>query len=264
VLTYMQAGMRRLDAVLSADPALACTTRTGLLAACEQAAAAWRNAEGRNPDSPLSQLAAASVRTLAAGLLTAIMARTGRSRWCETVIAQPGAAATFLELFPGTRFVCLHRSCPDVIYSIIQTSPWGVSRADFAAFIEAYPGSTVAALAAYWATHAERLVSFEQAYQRECLRVRYEDLVAKPEETISSLRDFLGLDGHGPQLPEIPGDDGDAVGAVGDPANGLALADIDKPGCGAGVPVRQIPAPLLSQVNQVLTKLAYPPLEPGP
>jgi hypothetical protein len=267
VLTYAQAGARWLDAVLSAYPTLACTSGTGLLAACDQAAAAWRNAEGRRPDLPLSRLAAASIRSLAAALLTAILAPTGRSRWCETTIVQPGAAATFLELFPGTRFVCLHRSCPDVIYSIIQNSPWGLSRADFADFIEAHPGSTVAALAAYWTAHARRLLSFEEVHQRECLRVRYEDLVSDPEETTSILRDFLGLDRHVLRLPKPPNEelaDGHISASADDSASGPGLTDADKPGCGAGVPVGQIPERLLSQVNEVLTMLDYEPLGPGP
>ena len=61
VLTYAQAGGGRLQSLLSAHAALACTTGTGLLAACDQAAAAWRQAEGRRQGS-LSPLAAASVR----------------------------------------------------------------------------------------------------------------------------------------------------------------------------------------------------------
>jgi hypothetical protein len=264
VLTYMRTGARQLKAVLSADPALACTSGTGLLLACDQAAAAWRKAESR-ADLPPSPRAVASVRSLVGGLIGTIMAGTGHSRWCETAIAPPGVAATFLQFFPGTRFVCLHRYCPDVIYSVIQASPWGLSGPDFAGFNAAHPTNTVTALAAYWAAHAGRLLAFEEAHSSACLRVRYEDLIADTKKTVDELREFLGMDGPAVQLPELPVDhpvNGEVLDEVGAPARSSSLAEVDRPGCGIGLPVGQIPAPVLSQVNELLSQLAYEPLEP--
>jgi Sulfotransferase family len=252
VLTYGYAGGARLQSLLSAHPALACTTGTGLLAACDQAAAAWRQAEGR--PGTLSPLAAASVRALATALMSAIVARAGKRRWCETAAAERGAAETFLALFPAARFVCLHRSGPDVIYATLQASPWGLAGPGFAGYTASHPGSTVSALAAWWAAHAGSVLAFEQDHPQACLRVRYEDLVTDPVGAERDILAFLGLDARFAALPELPGDDGpEPAGPTG----------ADALGCGADLPVGQIPPPLLAQVNTLHARLGYPPLEAG-
>jgi Sulfotransferase family len=249
VLTYAQAGGALLQSLLSGHPALACTTATGLLPACDQAAAAWRQADGLRQGT-LSPLAAASVRSLAAGVMSAVTARAGGQRWCETAAAEPSAAETFLELYPATRFVCLHRCCPDVICAVLRSSPWGLSGPGFAPYVAAHPASTVAALAAWWAGHAGPLLAFEQAHPRDCLRVRYEDLAADRSHAERDILDFLGLDKQWPELPGLPGDDSPAAAAA-DPASA------DTPGCGADLPAGQIPAPLLAQVNSLHARLGY-------
>lgn len=247
VLTYAYAGARRLQWLLSGHADLACTSGTGLLPLCDQAAATWRQAEGR-PEGSLSPLAAASVRALAAGMITAILVRTGARRWCETAIAQQDSAETFLRLFPETRFLCLHRLCPDVIYAALRASPWGLSGPGFAPHVAAHPASTVAAVASYWAAHTRPLLAFERAHSGACLRIRYEDLIAEPDQAASGIRTFLGLAGEEAKLPPATGNDAAAVGA-------------DAPGCGAEVPVGQFPSPLLAQVNDLLARLDYPLLD---
>jgi hypothetical protein len=252
VLTYAMAGGARLRPILSAHPALTCTTGSGLLAACDQAASAWRQAEGRE-QRPLSPLAAASVRSLATGLMSAIVARSGGRRWCEIATPQITAAQTFLEVFPGTRFVCLHRACPDVIYAVLQaTSPWGLAGPGFSPFVAAYPASTVAALAGWWLSHTGPVLAFEREHPEACLRVRYEDLAEDPGRTERDILQFLGLDQQFPELPELPGDS--------DPAQ-AGQAAADAPGCGAGLPAERFPPGLLAQVNELHAELGYAPLK---
>jgi hypothetical protein len=217
----------------------------------------WRLVSSRLPGWPLlpgrtarslSPLAAAAVRALATGMIATITARAGRRRWCETAAATPAAAETFLRLFPATRFVCLHRACPDVIYAVLQASPWGLAGPAFAPYTAAHPGSTVAALAAWWAGHTAPLLAFEQDRPGACLRLRYEDLAADPGQVESDLRAFLGLGGPITQLPELPDDPGQK------------LTGADAPGCAARIPAGQLPPPLLAQVNHLHTRLSYPSL----
>ncbi|MBO0830512.1 MAG: sulfotransferase [Actinobacteria bacterium] len=250
VLTYAHAGGARLQALLSMHPALTCTTGTGLLAACDQAAAAWRQADGR-PRAPMSPLAKSSVRGLATAMMTAIVARTGKRRWCETAAAERSAAETFLTLFPNTRFVCLHRACPDVIVATLRASPWGLNGVAYAAYTAIHPASTVAALAAWWVDRTRPLLAFEEAHPESCLRVRYENLTAEPGKIERDILAFLGLDARGPWLPEPPGEDGQKTAAA------------DIPGGMEDLPVGQIPAPLLVQVNELSSMLGYPQLNRG-
>lgn len=246
-LTYGHAGAWYLQRLLQDEPELAATSATGLLAACDAAAAAWRDAEQR-PAGILSPLARKSIRTLASAMMLSITARAGRPRWFETAPAGRSAAETFLELFPGTRFLCLHRACQDLIYATLQASPWGLAGQAYAAYTTSYPRSTIAALAAWWVGHAGPILEFEREHPAACMRLRYEDLATDSAGTWREIKEFLGLERQALALPELPGD------------GWQAPAGANTPGCGAGLPADQIPPALLAQVNELHDQLGYPPL----
>jgi hypothetical protein len=243
ILTYAHAGGEQLSSLLARQPDLACTTGTGILPLCEQAAAAWRAVDGR-PSGPPSRLAETSTRSLAMSMITTMLARQGKRRWCEVATAAPDAAGTFLRLFPSTRIVCLHRAWPDVVRAALDASSWGLAGPAYAPFTSAYPGSTTAALTAYWATHTTSLLSFEQAHPGTCHRVRYEDLAA---DSLSSLPDFLRLQDPGPDPAAWLHDE-----AAG-PARGTGSPDAD-------FPARQVPPSLLERANGLMERLGYRPV----
>ena len=249
VLTYGQTGDQPLRALLDAQPELACTAGTGVLPACAQAAAAWRQVDAR-PGAPLSALAVRSIRTLATQMITMIAARAGRRRWCETTVADRSAAETFLRLFPAARFVCLHRACPDAVSALVQASPWGLSGPTFAPYVSASPFSTAAALAAWWAGHAGPLLAFEHDHPEACLRVRFEDLAGDPATVMRDLRSFLGLGARTAGLPQPP---------LPDQRN-QPLSQVAGPGLAPDFPIGQLPAALVSRVNELHTHFGYPPL----
>lgn len=259
VLTYGNAGGRRLLSLLESQPELTCTTSTGVLAACEQAAAAWGQVE-RRPAGSLSPLAVKSIRAMATQMMMVMTVRSGRPRWCELSAAEPGAAEVFLRAFPGTRFLCLHRACPDLVSNVLLASPWGLSGAGFAPYVAAYPGSSVAALAAWWVARARPVLEFEHAHPGACLRLNYPDLTRDPETALSGVRAFLGL-GDPDALPPAP-----AVVPVqapsGAPPAGRAPEGGGDRGGGADLPLEQIPPPLLAQVNELHAELGYPRLGP--
>jgi len=246
VLTYAHAGGARLQALLADRLGFACTSGTGILPLCQQAAAAWRQAEDRPADAVLTPLAANSIRTLVTMMVTTIAARTGRRRWCEITTVQQQAAQTFLALYPQTRFICLHRACDGVIGAALAARPWGLSGPTFAPYTAAYPASTVAALAAYWVAHAGPLLAFEAAFPEACRRVCFEDLDADPSATTGALVEFLGH--SGPLAAAAPAGRGGETMAAG-------IGD------GAPLPVGQLPAHLRSQVDQLHARLGYPPLD---
>jgi hypothetical protein len=246
VLTYAGSGSDTLLSLLSAIPGLACTSGTGVLPLVEQAAATWRQAETRASQQP-SPLAAASIRAMVNSLTTVILAREGKQRWCELARAQPSTAATFVRLFPGTQVLCLHRACPDVIHDTLHTSQWGLAGPAFAPFTSAHPASTVAALAAYWATHTEQLITFEQTHPDTCRRVRYEDLTTQPDHEADSITAFLS---GGPRPAAQPG-----------PARQQDPAAADLPQApGSPLPADQIPPLLLTWVDKLMADLGYPQL----
>lgn len=245
VMACTGSGADRLRSVLSRFPGLTCTSGTGILPLCYNAAAAWQKIDGRDQEG-FSPLAAASVRALAGGLVTAILARDGGKRWCEFTSASPAAASAFARLYPGTVFLIVHRQAAALMRAILDANPWGLAGPEFAPFVSASPDSTAAALAGYWVMHTSRLLDFEQAHPRSCLRIRIEDVGANPEQTRLDIGGFLSCDipnaspvlSHGtasdqPVAPALPADE---------------------------IPLGQIPPRLLSQLNDLHSTLGYPPV----
>jgi hypothetical protein len=203
VLAYPQSGADRLWSLLAGHPALACTAGTELIPLCDQAARTWRTAEAAG--STLSTLAAASVRAMAGSLITIIKSRAGRERWCEISTAPAQSVRTFLQLYPDTRVICLHRDCADFISSATDGCTRGPSGPAFGAFAAAHPGNPVAAAAACWRDRTEQLLVLERAKAGQCHRVRYEDLRSSPAEEERVLG-FLGLRPEPGGLPAGPDD----------------------------------------------------------
>jgi hypothetical protein len=240
VLAPAYSGASTLRALLEGHPDLACTSGTGLLPLCEQAMATWRRADGRPAGAP-SSLATTATRALAASIITSILAREGKPRWCEIAAASPQAAKTFLRLYPGTRFLCLHRACPGLIRAVLDASPWGITDPAFTSFTSRYPASTVASLTAYWVTVTAGLLDFEREHPRSCQRVRFEDLTRQADEQITS---FLGF-------PGLPG------------SHDVPRPALTEPESAAGLPADLIPPALLAQANDLHRQLGYPPMTAG-
>jgi Sulfotransferase family len=244
VMAYSGSGADQLRSALATSPGLTCTTGTGILPLCQHVVSTWQTIDGRD-GAAVSPLGAASARSLGAGLMTAVLASQGGSRWCEFTSAPMTAAATFARLYPQARFLVLHRRADAVVRTIIAASRWGLAGSEFTPFVSAHPGSSVAALASYWATHTSQQLDFEEAHRESCLRVRIEDLAANPEQTMLDIGGFLSLE------------------ASGGPAwlsHDRAGQPVDAGPAATGIPLVQIPPPLLAQLNDLHQRLGYPPL----
>jgi hypothetical protein len=252
VLTYPHVGGERVEQVLHAYPDLACTHGTGVLPLCEQAAATWQQTENSHGRA-LSSLAAASTRAMITSMITTLLARAGKRRWCEFCTAPPPVAQTFLILYPRTRFVCVHTACPAFIRAVLDASPWGLDGPAFAPFIAAHPDSTVAALSAFWAVRTQLLIDFEDAHPEASLRVRYEDFTTGTGGVANDLATFLGL---APRQAEP--EPGQSRGA------GPGWPGPERRDPAGPLPIGQIPGPLLDQVNHLLGKLSYQPMRKLP
>jgi sulfotransferase family protein len=245
VLGYPGSGIELLRPVLAAFPGLACTAGTGILPLCHHAVTAWR-AVDQQAGRGLSPLAAASVRTLAGGLVAAILARDGGHRWCEFAMAPPSVAEAFAVLYQQARFLVVHRRADAVMRAVVGASPWGLAGAEYAPFVSASPASTAAALAAFWVARTVPLLEFEDGHPGSCLRVRAEDVRSGPARLAREIAAFLDMAGppgelglvHDPQRPE--------------PGGGPPAAS------SAAIALPPLPAPLLAQVNELHGRLGYP------
>jgi hypothetical protein len=246
VLAGAHCGTALIGRLMSANAELACTTGSGVLPLCEQAAATWRRVDQHG--GSLSQMAVAAIRAHVGAMIAVILAAGGGRRWCDISFASPTAAETFLRLYPGTQFICMHRDCLDVIRVAVEASPWGLANTSFAPFAAAYPGSSAAAVAAYWAERTESVLSFEKAHAAACRRVRYEDLTGRHEKEAQDIFTFLNLAPDGAVRSGMPL----AMDPASDGQDGF-LAD-------ATIPFGYLPPPLTQRVNNLQASLGYPPI----
>jgi hypothetical protein len=246
VLSYAYAGAERVQVALAAATELVCTAGTGIIPLCAAAAETWRRIEGRQ-GATMSRLAAAAIRGLVTAQVTAILAGSGGARWCELATAPPGAAEIFLQVFPYARFVCVHRSCLDVVRNGVRASPWGLQGQGLTPYLLTYPGNSVAALAAYWANTAEQLIAFEDANREATHRVRYEDVAAYPDKALTTVRAALW-----------PGKT-ESVGAF--PAQPELFPEPAPAEPAARVPAEMIPEALRQRIARLHAELGYPPPE---
>lgn len=239
-ITYAHSGIVALGSSLAERYPVAWIQGPNLVQLCDRLVRDWQALEGRAHGAP-SRLAQTSVRSLVQTMITARLASDPAARWLTASVGAPAAAATFASLYPGGKFICLHRSCTDMIYSALAACRWGLAGTAFGfePFATAQAGNPVAALADYWATHTEAMLTFERDHPGRCVRVRYEDLAAAPDGTLAAVGTFLGLGEHAAPGPR-PATNGPAVG------------------CGQDVPADRIPDHVLARINQLHESLGYP------
>jgi hypothetical protein len=248
--------------ILDSHPHLACPPETGVTNACARLVAAWRILEAARAAQPAdtdhvgSPLALAAVRETVDGIYGRYLQRRGKRRWCDKSLGSHQEAELAAQLYPDAKFICLYRHCMDVIASGVRACPWGLHRFGFDGFVAQNPGNSVTAVGSYWLATVRSIMAFEESHPDACYRVRYEDLVAAPEQAAAAVFSFLGAEPapgitqacfQTPHEGNGPGDE--EIWFTG----GIAA---DSVGCGIRVPVAAL-AQLRQPVNEVLARLGY-------
>jgi Sulfotransferase family len=164
------------------------------------------------------------------------------------------------QLFPNVKCILAIRHVMDTIASGIEASPWGFQAYGYAPYVQRFPGNTVAALANYWLDHVTGAVEWEKQHPELCLRVKYEDLVTSPKETVKGIQRFLGVQEHLDVLREAF-DREIAPGPADYKIEHTSAVHAQSIGNGKRVPVSMLPPPLLAAINEKLEELGYPPLD---
>jgi hypothetical protein len=270
VLTSSRSGSTLLRFILDSHPELACPPETVVSSACASMLRSWMilenaGAEG-TPPADAGQLPAAGITVVQSAmdqLFGGYLRRRGKRRWCDKSLDSHLFADLLARAYPKARFICLYRHCMDVIASGIEACPWGVGRYGFDPFVAQYPGNNVAAIGAYWLSCAQTIMKFEAEHPSSCHRIRYEDLVTAPEETVAAMFDFL-------EEPRMPGITSDCF-SIPHESNGPGdekiwfTGEVTSAAIGRGVrvPSGALPEPVLTEINQALAKLGYRQILPG-
>jgi hypothetical protein len=269
ILTTSRSGSTLLRFILDSHPDLACPPETSVSAALAQLARVWgvlentRSGEPQPPMAPAapSPQAAAAMRAAADDAFRDYLLARGKKRWCDKSLDTFQFADTLTQVYPDAKFIVLTRHCMDVIASGVETCPWGLSRFGFDPYVAQYPGNSVAAIGSYWLTCTQANLAFGEKHPDSCHRVRYEDLVATPEETAAAIFSFLdaapapGITETAFATPHDSDGPGDEKIWFTSGVNG------DSVGRGVNVPAAALPPPLRQLINETLTKLDYRTVE---
>lgn len=136
----------------------------------------------------------------------------------------------------------------------------GLSSLWLCPFIQRSPDNFVAALANSWLTHVDSALKWEEAHPGLCHRMRYEDLVTAPQDTLAVFPKFLGTDSEA-SLLQAAFEKARSASGPGD-YKVVFTKNVHPLSIGRGkrVPVGMLPPSLRDAVNEKLTLLGYEPV----
>jgi protein-tyrosine sulfotransferase len=214
-----------------------------------------------DPASP----AAAATRSTVAEMLAAAASRKGKSRWCDKSPSNLEHLATIAALLPGSRYILLHRHCLDFAMSCLRFSTYGFFLNVVEDYVRKDHRNFLRALVRAWTDHTRELLRFEAEHAADSHRLRYEDLVASPEDTSRRMFDFLGVPFDPQLLQRVFSSPHHQRAYNGDPNALFSRAIVDQ-GVGRGAElnpaaIASLSAELRQEMNDLLVALGYPAVE---
>ena len=259
ILCYSRSGSTLLRYILDTHPDICSPPEMHLGHLCYQLARAYLNTIEKSPNS--KRMAAELCRKNVFGIMQAYCDRHDASIWCEKSVSTIDTIEVIKDVFPDARYVVLHRQCLDVVHSSLEAlnrfqekAPQGFG---WAQYMARFPNNTIAALAAYWEDKTRRLLDFETSQPSICHRVRYEDIVQQPDDTLAGLFDFLGLDWKPELAARIFMTEHD-IGPGDDKINSQNAIHPDSVGTGRNIPLDDVPEELLSHIDKLNIQLEFP------
>jgi protein-tyrosine sulfotransferase len=261
ILCAARSGSTLLRTLLDAHPEIACPPELNLCNVFEAIRLSVTAAAAGDEDGGAVERANLLSREVAESILSGYPKRGGKRRWCDKSLASIEKPDLITEVFPDAQFICLYRDCADTVASIREACEWGYGNFGVEPYARTYAHNMVLAFCMYWADRASAEREFEDRHADRCYRVRYEDLVARPEEILGGLFEFLGVARTERDIC-APG----ALLGAGSPMPGDFKIRYtrgilpDSVGRGWQVPAEMLDADLLDRINRLAAELGYQPL----
>jgi len=263
-----RSGSTLLRFLLDAHPDLACPPETALPALSSQLAVVWSLIEGaplaaERGDAPpqVPEAAVRGIRRMLDEMTGSYLDRRGKRLFCDKSLGSAWHADLLRQIYPRARFLCLYRHPMDVIRSGLEACPFGLTGYGFDQYIVGSPGNAVLALARYWLDNATVIAQMEEAYPKQCHRVRYEDLVEDPEGVMQGVYAFLGV----APAPGVAGKcfngERERFGPGDHKIWATSSVSGDSVGRGESVPAGLIPPQVTAAINELTVKLGYRPVD---
>lgn len=249
-----RSGSTLLRWMLTAHPKVSCPAETDLAIAL---AATQRSVQGMwGPDAPMVMARRAMDEVIEHDLR-----EHHRTVWIDKSLSNAMNLDLLAKAWARAHFVFLHRHVMDFIASAIEAQPFGLIDYGFPQYAAKYPGDSIAALAHYWVDRTRRMLDFESLSAHRTVRIRYEDLVKVPGETMTPVWNLLGLEAPDVNVELSPPADrhgsGDYLIWY---TNRVSDASV---GTGARIPASKLKGALRRDVNDALGELGYDQVDDG-
>lgn len=200
ILGVPRSGTTLVRRLLDGHPSIACPSETNLLSAAARFLQEYTSAGGLSigvvPGLEFSNIGEAEVlnrlREFVFGFLREIAARRGKKLWAEKTAVDVFHLSQIDRLCgEHCRFVCVVRHPLDVVCSIKELSDkMEIYMTELHEYVKRYP-VPYEAFAHAWADANRELLNFIKVREKQCILIRYEDLVASPKGEVKRLCDFL-------------------------------------------------------------------------
>lgn len=204
------------------------------------------------------RLVAVETRRIVDELMERYARAKGKQMWCEKTTENLQYLKILNDVFPDARYICLYRNCMDVVHSSIECSRLGFIP-ELAPYVQKRPDNIVAAMVDSWIEKTSVLLEFEMVHAEQCFRLKYENLVTEPSQTLPAMFAALGLEWDERLLKEVFSTQHDQ-GSGDRKVLFTKKINTDSIGRGSTISRSFVPDALLEDMNRLLARLDYPPV----
>lgn len=193
ILCHARSGSTLLRYCLDSHPEIACPPETNLAVTFSAIQATCLALPDESREHRLSR-ADEICRQVANRTVGEFMRTEEKSRWCEKSLTSAAMAPLLQRIYPSAQFLCLFRECTDVVMSAMEASHWGFGAYGFDEYARDHPENLATAFVRFWVEKTSQLLQFKEENPQVAHSLRYEDLVADPENTLKGVFEFLGYE----------------------------------------------------------------------
>lgn len=259
ILSYGRAGSTLLRYIVDTHPKIVCPAEINLGGLCDSLYHTIYYTIGQlsktSSGTEREQASLVKTRKIVMSLMGEYTQAKGKIIWCERSPLTIDYLSIIDKLFPDAKYICLYRNCLDFANSFLTLNRFECGSV-IAPYIHRNPTSILSAVVEYWLEKSKLIMAFEMEHPRQCIRVKYEDLVTNPNETLDAMFTFLDLKW-----------DASILGAAFSTQHDNGPGDIkvqytnriksDSIGRGVAIPYERIHNPYLSQIDCIQEKLGY-------
>ncbi|HXU45220.1 MAG TPA: sulfotransferase [Thermoanaerobaculia bacterium] len=266
LLSLPRAGSTLLRLILDTHPQICCPDEIhlGRLVATLYPAFSGLREKADTENAPLSpgDPVLADVRRVVGDVMAGYTERKGKTYWCEKTPGNVDHMSLLAAALPEARFLMLHRHSLDFVQSCIRSLTYGQTMPMLEPHFRRHHPYYVPALIDAWEEKSAEMIRFEREMGPRAHRLRYEDLVKKPEPTLAALFRFLALDFDPALIDKVFTTEHHQRPTAGDHRAYVStrISD-DSIGLGSTLPwtaVSTTPLALREKMNTRLEQLGYP------